>query len=132
MLKCLNLKIYFASLILLSLMILVFFNTRGVLGLSVVAAFLIFMILCVTVIYGFMEKLEKEMLSLILAIITLFIILHYTILFLTLNVEYYNVLLLRTCKDSRCSIVLDWGQIFLLTIVLAYIATIVVRKTKRI
>ncbi|OYT60007.1 MAG: hypothetical protein B6U75_02705 [Desulfurococcales archaeon ex4484_217_1] len=131
MFKCLNLKIYFASLILLVFIImLMFFRAKGFLELSVAAAFLIFTVLCMTVVYGFVERFGKEILSLILSIITLFIILHYIILYSTLNVEYYGILLLRTCKNSKCSIILDWGQLFLLIIVLTYVATKIAGKLK--
>ena len=132
MLKRLSLKIYLSFLILLSLIVLVLFMNKGILGLNIAAAFLMFTVLCLAAIYGFAEKLEKEILSLILSTITLFVVLHYVICASTFNVEYYSIFLLRTCKDSKCSIVLDWGQLFLISITLIYIAMNIIRKAKRI
>ncbi len=132
--KCLNIKLYVVSSIILFLLIFPLLTSRNFYLLSMAMSFLIFIIFCLVTAYSFTSKFGKDFLSLIFSLTTVFIIFHYLLLFSAFQIGYFSFFVVQTCSGKYCSVALDWGQIFLVFILACLALTLynTVRKAKRI
>jgi len=101
-------------------------------------ALIFFFIVALAVFYSFIEyeKLSKPLRYMFSGFSLAYAVIHYaTTLTLYPNGVFFEApFLLRTCALGRCSIMLDWGQVFILASILPHVPLLLAkfRATRRI